>query len=369
MTARGWCSKASCGHAGGGEGLQVSVMSDTARIVPAAELQTWAAQVFQTVGVPSSDSEVAAQVLVTANLRGVDTHGIVRLPHYVKRIQSGIINAQPKLTVERDGAASAMVNGDFGMGMVVGVWAMEAAIARARTFGMSVVGVRQSTHYGAADYYARLASQQAQIGMSFTNTGPSMAPWGSKTPFLGTNPLAFAAPGGIEGGITMDMATSQVAWGKLMLAARAGKKIPFGWATDQEGRPTDDPVVGMDGLMLPLGGYKGYGLALMIEVLCAMLTGADYGPHLKDGKGVGHFFIAIDVARFVPLSEFQARMAQMVQEIHAVPRAPGVERLYVPGEIELETETQRRREGIPLPEDVVHDLSELGKRQGMPFGV
>lgn len=337
------------------------------QLVPADVLRDWAADVFATVGVPSTDSQVAADVLVTANLRGVDTHGIVRLPHYIKRIQSGVINAQPNLNAERNGAAAILVNGDFGMGMVVGAWAMRLAMENARNYGISVVGVQQSTHFGAADYYARLASQANMIGMSFTNTGPSMAPWGSKTAFLGTNPLAFAAPGGIEGGITMDMATSQVAWGKLMLAARAGKKVQFGWATDKEGRPTDDPAIGMDGLMLPLGGYKGYGLALMIEVLCAMLTGADYGPHLKDGKGVGHFFIAIDVARFMPLEQFQERLAVMVQEIHACQRAPGVERLYVPGEPELETQTRRQREGIPLPDDVISDLTELGNQRAKPF--
>lgn len=341
--------------------------AENSKLVPADLMRRWAAEVFGTVAVPPPDSQVAADVLVTANLRGVDTHGIVRLPHYIKRIESGVINAQPKLTAERNGAAAALVDGDFGMGMVVGAWAMRLAITHARTYGMSVVGVRQSTHFGAADYYARLASQANMIGMSFTNTGPSMAPWGSKTAFLGTNPLAFAAPGGIEGGITMDMATSQVAWGKLMLAARAGKKVQFGWATDKEGRPTDDPAIGMDGLMLPLGGYKGYGLALMIEVLCAMLTGADYGPHLNDGKGVGHFFIAIDVVRFMPLAQFQERLAEMVQEIHNCQRAPGVERLYVPGEPELETQTRRQREGIPLPDDVISDLTALGDRQGKPF--
>jgi LDH2 family malate/lactate/ureidoglycolate dehydrogenase len=336
-------------------------------LIPADALRDWSARIFATVAVPAEDCRTASDVLVSADLRGVDTHGIIRLPHYIKRIQSGIINAQPSLTIERDGAASALVDGDFGMGMVVGVWAMRAAIERARAYGMSVVGVRSSTHFGAADYYARLASGANMIGMSFTNTGPSMAPWGSKTPLIGTNPLAFAAPGGIEGGITMDMATSQVAWGKLMLAARAGKKIPFGWATDKDGTPTDDPATGMDGLMLPLGGYKGYGLALLVEILCATLTGADYGPHLNEGRGVGHFFIAIDIARFVPLAEFQARLNLMVDEIHACARAPGVERLYVPGEIELETETRRNREGIPLPMDVVSDLAALGKQQNEPF--
>lgn len=337
------------------------------RLVPAAELRDWSARVFATVSVPEADCQTASDVLVSANLRGVDTHGIVRLAHYIKRIQSGIINPQPRLAIERDGAASALVDGDFGMGMVVGSWAMNAAIERARAYGMSVVGVRQSTHYGAADYYARLACKVNMIGMSFTNTGPSMAPWGSKTPFMGTNPLAFAAPGGIEGGITMDMATSQVAWGKVMLAARAGKKIPFGWATDKDGKPTDDPTIGVDGLMLPLGGYKGYGLALVIEILCALLTGADYGPHLNDGKGVGHFFVAVDVSRFASLAEFQERLAVLVDEIHACERAPGVERLYVPGEMEMETEMRRTREGIPLPQDVVSDLTELGKQQNEPF--
>lgn len=349
-------------------------MSEASRRIAVSELREWTARIFRGAAVPEADAETAADVLVNSNLRGVDTHGVVRLPLNVRRLRSGGVNPHPKLQVVRDSSAAVLVDGDNGMGMVTGVWAMREAIRRAPQFGAVVASVRHSNHFGAAAYYAQLASGAGQIGLSFTNTDKGMAPWGSVTPFLGTNPMAFAAPGGIEGGIVMDMATSQVSWGKIMLAARAGEKIPIGWATDRRGRPTQDAHEAMQGLMLPLGGYKGFGLALMIEILCGVLSGSSIGPHVVDdgakpyrAQDVGHFFIAIDIAHLLPLAEFQARMRQMVDEIHSCELAEGVSRLYVPGEIEMETAKRREVEGIPISGDLADDLVQLGLEVGEPF--
>lgn len=349
-------------------------MSENGRLVPAPELKAWVARVLQSAGVPSTDAETAADVLVSSNLRGVDTHGVVRLPLNLRRLSSGAVNARPNVRIVQDSPATILVDGDNGMGLVTGAWAMREAVRRARESGAMVASVRHSNHYGAAAYYAQLASGAGLIGLSFTNTDAGMAPWGSVTPYLGTNPMAFAAPGGIEGGIAMDMATSQVSWGKVMLAARAGEKIPLGWATDRSGRPTQDAKEAMQGLMLPLGGYKGFGLALMIEILCGVLSGSSFGPHVVDDgakpyrtQDVGHFFIAIDIEHFMPLEEFQARIRQVVDEIHACRLSENVSRLYVPGEIEMETAIRRKREGIPLAANLVEELVQLGLEVGEPF--
>jgi LDH2 family malate/lactate/ureidoglycolate dehydrogenase len=346
----------------------------TDTLLPAPELAAWAARVFERASVPAADAATAADVLVSANVRGVDTHGIVRLPIYTRRLLSGAENPRPAIRVEREGPATALVDGDNGLGLVVAAWSMREAIRRATEQGAAVVTVRHSNHLGAAGYYAQMASKAGMIGISATNSAPAMAPWGGITTFLGTNPLAFAAPGGIEGGLVLDMATSQVAWGKVMLAARAGKSIPLSWATDQTGTPTDDPAVALKGMMLPLGGYKGYGLAMLVEVLCAMLSGANFGPGVAKeidqpyrSQQLGHCLIAVDVRRFMPLEQFQASMQQLVEQIHASELAPGSDRIRVPGEIELETAAIRSRDGVPLPDNVIADLSALGTSVGEPF--
>jgi LDH2 family malate/lactate/ureidoglycolate dehydrogenase len=356
--------------------IRSSDLTRDSLLVLAEDLSAWVTRVFVRASVPAKDAATAADVLVAANLRGLDSHGVLQLSRKVRRVLSGAVNPQPDIRIERhtSGPAALLVDGDNGLGMVVGVWAMRQAIQRAREHGSAVVAVRRSSHFGMAAYYAQLASAAEMIGLSFTNSSATMAPWGAVTPYLGTNPLAFAAPGGIEGGIVLDMATSQVAWGKVELAARAGNKIPLTWATDRAGRPTDDPHQAMQGMMLPLGGYKGYGLALMVEILCGVLSGAAFGPHLADfylqperTEDTGHFFAAIEVARFMPLEQFTSRMAQMVNEIHACQPADSETRIYVPGEIEMEIVARRRREGIPLPADVVNDLRLLGEEVGEPF--
>lgn len=349
-------------------------MNSETRLVSGADLKAWVVQVFMRVSVPEDDAVTAADALVGANLRGVDTHGVVRLPVNVKRLQAGAVNPRPNIRVEGDSPAAILVEGDNGMGMVVGAWAMREAIHRARENGAAVVVARHSNHFGVAAHYAQMATAADMIGLSFTNTDASMAPWGSLTAYLGTNPLAFAAPGGIKGGIVVDMATSQVSWGKVMLAALEGRKIPLNWATDQAGRPTDDASKAVKGLMLPLGGYKGLGLALMIEILCGVLSGSSFGPHIIDDtvepyhpQDVGHAFAAIDIERFMPVAQFKARMKQIVDEIHACEPAESGKRIYVPGEIEMETSARRRREGVPISSAVTADLEALGEMVGGLF--
>jgi LDH2 family malate/lactate/ureidoglycolate dehydrogenase len=267
-----------------------------------------------------------------------------------------------------------LADGDNGLGIIVGVKAMREAIRAAKQHGVALATARNSGHFGAAGYYARLASARGFIGLVCSNAGPAMAPWGSLTPYLGTNPMAFAAPGGLEDGVTLDMATSQVASGKVNLARLAGRLIPLNWATDSLGRPTDDPATALAGLMQPLGGYKGYGLALMIEILAGVLAGAAIGPHLFDGPSngrvshnVGHFFMALDVELFMPLAEFEQRMRQMADEIHQAELAPGAQRVYLPGEIERETAERREREGIPCPKHLIADLKQVGEQVGELF--
>ncbi len=343
--------------------------------ISAPDLKAWITRVLVRVSVPEEEAAVATDVLVDTSLRGVDTHGVLLLPYYVQSLRSGAIDPRPQIRVERTGPATATVDGDNGLGHVVGVRAMREAIELARKSGLGAVAVRSSNHFGAAGYYARLATPEGMLGLALTNSSPGQAPWGAGEAFLGTNPLAFAAPGGIEGGFALDMATTQVAYGKVSLAARLGERIPIGWAVDKEGRPTEDPQAALEGRMLPLGGYKGYGLALMVEILTGILTGAGFGPHVSEPgehkENVGHFFLALDVGRFMPLEEFRGRMKQMADEIHALPLAEGFERdpsgARFPGEIELEAAERRGREGIPLPGFLVSELEKVGEEVGEVF--
>jgi LDH2 family malate/lactate/ureidoglycolate dehydrogenase len=348
--------------------------TDNTILISHDDLRAWVARCFERADLPPADAAVAADALVAANLRGIDSHGVLQMPLKVRRVRLGAMKARPNIRAERGGPAAVLVDGDNGVGMVVGAWAMRLALERARETGIVFAAVRQSNHFGMAAYYVQMAAAAGMIGLCGTNGGACMAPWGSVTPYLSTNPLAFATPGGIEGGLTLDMATSQVAWGKVELALRAGRKIPLTWATDQNGRPTDDPQQALSGLMLPLGGYKGYGLALMIDILCGILSGSAFGSHVGDfyahpdqPEHSGHFFVAINIEHFISRADYLARLEQMVAELRACQPGEGVERIYVPGEIEAETAARRRREGIPLPPDMVRDLTALGEEIGEPF--
>jgi LDH2 family malate/lactate/ureidoglycolate dehydrogenase len=345
-------------------------------LVPAERLQGWTRQVFERVGVGRQDAALVADSLVEANLRGVDTHGITRvLVSYVRRLQGGAVDPTGEPSLLREAPSTALLDGRNGLGQVTASHAMRLAIAKARTTGVAFVATTRSNHYGAAAYWAMRALPEGMIGLSATNALPTFAPSGGRTPMLGTNPFAVAIPAGRERPMVLDMATTVVARGRIILHAKQGMPLAPGWAYDAEGRPTTDPQQALRGLLAPLGGTKGYGIALAIDMLCGVMTGAGFGTHFPAGGGentrdprdVGGVFAAIRVAAFTALEEFQARMDTAIRAIRACDRADGVARIYIPGEIEFETKAKRLVEGIPVPEVVVEEFRALGLELGAPF--
>jgi LDH2 family malate/lactate/ureidoglycolate dehydrogenase len=324
---------------------------------------------------PEADARVETESLITANLRGVDTHGITRmLCIYVERLRTGAVNANPRPTVISDGVSTALVDGDNGMGAVVANYASDVCIAKAKEAGSAWVAVRNSNHFGTCAYWASKAAREGLIGFATTNSPANMAPWGGVIPYMSTNPIAFVVPAGNGRQVVVDMATSVAAKGKIFLAAKKGQKLPEGWALDKRGRPTTDPQEALEGLVMPLGGHKGYALSMMIDILCGVLSGAAFGPHIGKlygdfdrGQNVGHLFSAIDISRFGGLEEFTARVDQMCEEIKAVELADGFSRIYIPGEIEDEETIRRQELGIPVPNAVVADFVALGKDLGVEF--
>ncbi len=337
-------------------------------IFPAEELRRFAQEVLAAAGVDPEESKTVADNLVTADLRGISSHGVVRLPLYVARFEAGLIAPRTEIRVVASAPAACVLDAGNGWGAVAGLAGMREAVARARRCGVGVALVRNSNHFGIAAYYAQEALAAGMIGVVLTNASAAMPPWGGRVPYFGTNPICVAVPAGKERPVIYDGATSVAAIGKIVLAAKKGEEIPPGWAADKEGRVTTDPRAALEGVLLPIGGYKGYGLALMVDVLAGVLAGAAFGPHvsnlrkLEAPQDVGHFFAALDIRAFLDYGEFVARMERLVREIKEAPRAAGVERIYLPGEIEWEHEERRRREGIPLAAEVLQELRSLGRK-------
>lgn len=336
----------------------------------AEDLRRFTREVFQAVGVSAEHAAIIADSLVQAELRGQGSHGVSRLLDiYVKRLQCGATNPRPNVHIVTQRGGTALVDGDNGPGQVVGHFAMGIAIRLAQEYGVSFVVVRRSSHYGAAAFFLHQAAEAGMIGFTTTNAPPNMPPWGGRKPYLGTNPLALAVPSGSYGPILLDMATSVVAKGKILLMAKEGHKtIPPGWALDADGNPTTDVQAALNGMMLPVGGHKGYGLALMVEILSALLSGADFGPHLgalygdfHRGQNVGHSFGALDVSAFGPKEAFLERMDALIAEIKAVPRQAGVEEILMPGEVERRCQARYEVEGIPFEAPVYDEICRIGK--------
>jgi LDH2 family malate/lactate/ureidoglycolate dehydrogenase len=273
-------------------------------------------------------------------------------------LRGGSINPTPSLALVVDDGPRATIDGDNGMGQVGANRAMLLAVERALEHGIGAVGIRRSRHCGAMAYWAMKALPGDCVGIATTNAGLNMAPTGGRDRIVGNNPIAIAVPTNRSWPMVLDMATSVVAGGKLDVAAIRRQKIPFGWATDREGNPTDDPVTARQGLLLPVGGPKGYGLALMLDVLAGVLTGARYGGGLGP-VGSGQFFLSVRVDGFMTVSEFKERMDDVIDQIHGSSLAPGSDRIYVPGEIEDLMARARRVNGIPLEESIVRDLNAL----------
>lgn len=335
-------------------------------------LSRYISDVLQSVGLPLEDSKIVADSLIKANLRGVDSHGATRLGIYVKRLQAGVVNPKPDVKVIQESDATLLIDGDDGMGHVVGTRAIQLGIEKAKKNGAVYIGVKKSTHFGTGAYFIEQGIKNDMITFAMSNAPSTMAPWGGIEPFFGTNPYAFGIPAGKNGPVIMDMATSVVARGKIILAEQKGEEIPLGWAIDSKGQPTTNAKEALEGSVLPFGGPKGYGISLMIDVLSGILTGAGFGPYVNNIYGdydkpqnVGHFFQLIDVSRFIPIELFKQRMDQMINDIKSSPKAVGVEEIFLPGEIEFAKEAVRLEKGIELPKEVYEDIKNIGENCGL----
>jgi LDH2 family malate/lactate/ureidoglycolate dehydrogenase len=342
---------------------------------PADELRRFTAAIFAGLGLPGPDALTVADCLVAANLRGVDTHGVFRVPTYARRLRAGLVAPRPALRLERVATAAAALDGGNGMGAVVGTRAMAEAIALAGQAGIGLVAVRHSTHYGMAAYYVLPAVAAGLIGMAFTNASPALPPWGGRAPFFGTNPLAIGVPSGRAPAFVLDMAMSVLARGNVHVAAAEGAAIPAGLALDALGRPTTDPQALLDGgTMLPFGGVKGAGLAMLMDILGGVLSGAAFAgrvgnPHADFDRpqDAGHLFVAVRPDLVMPQADFLARMDALIDATKAQPRAAGAAEILIPGEREARTEAERRRTGIPLAPDLIARLAAEGTAFGLAF--
>lgn len=341
--------------------------------IPVRDLIQTCIVLLQKVGVPPDQAATVAEIVVEADLRGVESHGLLRLPAYIHRVQAGLMTAVTELKTVRERGATVLLDAQSGFGQVAGVVAMTQAMDRARQHGVGVAAVRNANHFGIAAHYAMMALSQRMIGVVTANAAPSMAAWGGAAPVLGTNPICVAIPTGGDVDIVLDMASSMVARGKIRLAASKGQRIPLGWALDADGRPTEDPTAGLKGTVVPIGGPKGYGLALAVDVLSGVMTGADFGTRLtsvhelKQHSSVGFVTQALDITAFAEWDEFAASIGALVAEVLNSPRAPGVSRIYLPGEIEWLKQQERLKSGVPVPQEVLDELRQLAAGLGAPL--
>lgn len=353
-------------------------------MIDAAQLRTFTEAIFQSIGCSEADAQLAADVLLSADLRGVDSHGVARLPGYVRLYDLGRLNPQPDIRVVHETPSTAVVDGDRGLGLVVGPWAMRVAVEKAKIAGTGWVAVRNSNHFGIAGYHAMLALDHDMIGQAMTHAAPLVAPTFSLDKLLGTNPIAVAVPALTEPPFVADFASTAVAYGKLEILQRQGQSIPTGWAQDADGQPTTDAnAVKNGGGLLPLGSdrehgsHKGYGLGAIVDIFSGVLSGANYGPWVPPfatagfmtaqegvGTGTGHFFGAMRIDAFRPANEFKQHMDTWIQRFRDARAVPG-QRVLIPGDPERAMEAERLINGIPVAEPVRKSLEELSERFGV----
>jgi ureidoglycolate dehydrogenase (NAD+) len=339
--------------------------------IPADKLSAFVVEVLAAVGVPRADAAIVADCLLTANLSGIDSHGVVRLAHYVTRLENGTIRARPELRFERRAPSMGIMDGGDGLGHVVTYGACTHAMQLAEESGSGIVSVRNSSHFGMTGFYILRIVSAGYAGMMMTDTDAFQIPFGARAPFFGTNPIAFGFPtDGIP--VILDMATTSIPYGKIALAQTEGREIPADWGFDAEGNPTTDPnaIAGMH----PIAGPKGSGLAMVIDILCSVLSGMPWGPHINAMYGeldaprkLGHFIAVYDLKRLMPLETFKRRLGEMLTEFGHLPPAEGFERVYYPGQLEGLRREQRRAEGIPIDPGLYEELESLGARFGVPF--
>lgn len=355
-------------------------MTEAPVVVTHTHLHDFIVGVLMAMKMPRTAADVTARLMVRTDLRGVDSHGIGMLPKYVEWWRDGYLVLDAEPAVVQDTGATALFDAGKCLGHYVSTLAMTRAIEKARAHGIGIATVRNSSHFGAAANYSMMALEHGLIGLSTTNMPtPAAVPTFGRKAMLSTNPISFAAPAGRQAPFVLDMATTTVAVGKLVIASRWGHPIPAGWALDERGQPTTDPAVALAHRKLSplggsreLGGHKGYGLGVMVDILSGVLNGAVYGnvserSDMKDRRvhNAGHCFAAIDPARFRPIEEFRRDMDDMIEALKSSPRAEGQERIYVAGEPEFESEQRRRRDGIPLAPALVVQCNEIARALGV----
>jgi L-2-hydroxycarboxylate dehydrogenase (NAD+) len=337
--------------------------------VPAARIATFIVRAFVAVGLPADDSDALAQLMVEADLRGSDTHGVIRLPLYVRRIRAGGVNAKPKIRTISDRPSAALIDGDNGMGHLVMRRAAELAIEKAKATGVGWVGARMSNHAGPAALYVTMPLKHDMIGLYFAvGSSNHLPPWGGSESLLGTNPMAVAVPALDEPPIVLDMSPTVAAYGKVRLKAQRGEQMPVGWMIDREGKPLTDPKRADEGHLLPIGDYKGSGLSLIIGLLAGALNRAALGREVIDfvkepGKATntGQAIAAIAVEAFMPTAEFKRAVDQVIRDIRNSPRLPGVERIWLPGEQSHAKLVERRVHGVPMPKALRESLDAVAR--------
>lgn len=341
--------------------------------IAADTLRSYTARIFEGHGVPATDAEIVADNLIEADLRGVESHGVNLVSLYCNRLDNGLMRPVTEVTVEQDDGGTALLHGGLGFGQVAGLQAMELAVQKAKTHGTGAVGVRESTHLGALAYYTQRAAEAGCCAIAVQNGPTIVPPFGGLTGIFSTNPYSFAAPAGEEHPVVLDMATTAVAGNRVILARKKNQPIPDWWATDDKGNKTTDPhVASLDHLQW-FGGYKGFGIAMMVEILSGVLVNASFGrtenteaaAHGKARVAKGYLFLTIDIDRFIPLERFRSSMDTLIRDIRSCERAEGVDRIYVPGEIEHLRRAERLRDGIPLDDALVRELEDLGRPLGL----
>ena len=352
---------------------------------PYQQLKTFTKAIFLKIGCSEADAEKATQVLLAADLRGVDSHGVARLSGYVRLWDVERVNANPRMKIIHETPSTAVVDGDLGLGLVVAPFSMQVAIDKARSVGTGWVSVQNSNHFGIAAAHAMMALEEDMIGIAMTNASALVAPTFSTERLLGTNPICVCFPAGNESPFVADLATTTAANGKLEILQRKGGVAPAGWIQNSDGESTTDPFeLKKGGALLPLGGdrehgsHKGYALGAMVDIFSAILSGANYGPWVppfpayipmpenQPGKGIGHFFGAMRIDAFRPANDFKEHMDAWIKRFRAAKTIEGQEKVIIPGEPETEIELERMQKGIPLVPAVIDDLKSLAERFALP---
>jgi len=330
-------------------------------------------EILKGLNATDHEAKLVAECLVLAEMRGIDTHGVHFLKLLSDRVDARMIRIPTKVRVLREDGANSVLDGGNGLGQVAAHRAMRMNIQKAKELGMGLTLIRNTNHIGILAFYTLMAAEEGMVGIVMSNSAPSMSPWGGADPFLGTNPISIAIPCGLEAPLVLDMSSSVVARGKIRKALRMKQSIPLGWALDEEGSPTTDPSGALKGTLLPIGGPKGYGLALVIDILAGLLSGSQYGPKIKTfhqplgPTGIGVLTMAIDIEKFMPLDQFKQLMDSYIGSIKKSKKAKGVSRIYLPGEIEFEKEIESLAEGIELNESVASDLNQLLEKVKSPI--